>query len=577
MALNDKNAALNGIKVTMSTNTGVISAETVTTNTTTPATVLFSSPGNTTNRTATITATAGGVTSQIPIQIVGSTVTLEASNTSIPNDGITNVTLTVVAKDAGNNVVPNAAVTLTQAGAGIVNIAQATGTTDATGTFKTTIQGATAGAVTLTAAALGATASNTITVTNPGGNFAITTPVNPTTAMIIGEELKFEVNAPNGGTVTFAASIGTWKENGTSSYTAPVVAGKATATLTTTVSGVSNVAVYDILNNKDTRIVAMSSGAPPYRIIIQAAPANVPVSVGSTTGSSTLTATVYDNATPTPNPVGGVQVMFSIINPTSGGETVSPVVATTATDTTGGLSLGQARATFTSGSTPSGANGIQIRASVIGWNVQTGTAPSGNDAKIVMGGVAGSIAFGQATKIATINDATYSWPMSVLVADSSGGAVEGAEVSLSVWPIGWSTGGPCSIDADDGISKGTFWNEDRNENLFLDSTPAPQEDGYRKYYATNTFATTPGTQDTYITPVNSASGTVPSKVVTDANGVAAFKLNYPKQSAIWTVVRLRAATKVMGSETRAELTFRLQALEDDVVPNCLLGSSPYKF
>ncbi len=268
MALNDKNAALNGIKVTMSTNTGVISAETVTTNTTTPATVLFSSPGNTTNRTATITATAGGVTSQIPIQIVGSTVTLEASNTSIPNDGITNVTLTVVAKDAGNNVVPNAAVTLAQAGAGSVNIAQATGTTDTTGTFKTTIQGATAGAVTLTAAALGATASNTITVTNPGGNFAIdqqklngvVIPNNPTTAMKIGDTLEFQVNAPGVPTVTFVASVGTW-ENGASSIVNAVVAGKATATLRTNVSGVSNVAVYDILNNKDTRIVAMSSGA----------------------------------------------------------------------------------------------------------------------------------------------------------------------------------------------------------------------------------------------------------------------------------------------------------------------------
>jgi hypothetical protein len=81
---------------------------------------------------------------------------------------------------------------------------------------------------------------------------------------------------------------------------------------------------------------------------------------------------------------------------------------------------------------------------------------------------------------------------------------------------------------------------------------------------------------TYITPVNSAAGTVPSKVTTDANGVAAFNLNYPKQSAIWTVTRIRASTRVQGSETRGELILRLKATAKDVDP-CILGRSPYIF
>ena len=575
MALNDKNAALNGIKVTMSTNTGVISAENVTTNTTTPATVTFSSPGKPINRTAWITATAGTVTAQIPIKIEGSTVTLEPSATSIPIDGATNVILTIVTKDAGNNVVPNAEVTLTQAGAGNVTIAQTTDKTDETGTFKATIQGKTAGVVNLTASALGATATINITVTNPGGNFAIDQQKlngviianNAMTAMKIKDTLEIRVNAPTATSVTFVSSIGTW-ENGASSrvVTPDAVTKKATATLKTTVAGISSVAVYDDLNNKDSRTVAMSSGADPAKITITALPANVPVSVGSTTGSSTLTATVRDIDN---NLIGGSAVMFTIINP-QGTETVSPVIVTTASDTNNGLSIGEARTTFTAGSTSSTSDGIQIRATVVGTNINT----AGNDAKIVIGGVAGSIAFSDGTKIGTLyNDTVYSLPITVSVADSAGAGVPGAEVSLSVWPIAWSTGTACAFDSDNGINEGTFWNEDVNENMFLE----PGEDGNRSYYATGALATTPGTTNGELDPANSVVSTSLSKVVTDEAGFAPFKLNYPKKSAIWTMVRLRATTKVRGTENRTEKVFRLQALEDDVVPNCLLGSSPYKF
>jgi hypothetical protein len=579
-ALNSSNAAISGVVVAMSTDTGVLGAPTVTTSATTPATVTFYSSGNATNRTATITATAGTVSSQIPVQIVGSTVTLVATPTSIPSGGTS--TITVTAKDAGGNVVPGATVTLTQAGSGSVTIAAATGPTNNSGVFTTTITGATSGAVTLTATAVGATATQDITVTAVGANFEIDQQKlngvvianNATTPMKIGDTLELQVNAPGAARVTFATTIGVWDGGAAKSVTKAVVAGKAKATLTTTQAGVANIQVYDNLNNKDTRTVAMSSGLAAFRIKLEASPTNVPVSVGTTTGSATLIATVYDAAS---NPVGGVQVLFSMVNPTSGGENVLPVVVSTSTttDIANGISMGQAKASFTAGSMPSGAGGIQINASVIGTAVATNTAPSGNDAIIIIGGVAGSIAFGQATSISELNAATYSWPMSVLVSDASGAAVANADINLSVWPIAWSTGGPCAFDLDNGTNMGTFWGEDINENLTLDAG----EDGYRKYYTDGKPGgadVSPGTVNGVLTPVNSAAGTVPSKVTTDANGVATFKLNYPKQSAIWTVVRLRATTKVQGTETRSELILRLAATSADTSP-CILGSSPYIF
>jgi hypothetical protein len=586
-ALNASNASLSGVTVTLSTDTGVLGTPTVFTDTTTPATVTFYSGGNPINRTATITATAGTVSTQIPIQIVGSTVTLTSTGTTLPNDGTSPITATVTAKDSGNIIVPNAAVVLASAGAGNVTITPASGTTLSDGTFTATVKGAASGAVTLTATALGATATKELTITAVGASFAIDQQKlngavianDATTAMKIGETLELRVNAPTSGTVTFATTIGVWDGGTKKEVTKTVVSGKATATLSTTQAGVANIQVYANKDTNDTLTVAISSGAAAYRIIIQAAPTNVPVSVGTTTGSSTLTATVYDNASPNPNPIGGVPVLFSIVNPTSGGETVLPVVATSAETTSGGLSLGQASASFTSGSMPSGAYGMKIRASVVGTTVATNTSPSGDDATIIIGGVASSIAFGQATIIGELDPATYKWPMSVLVADSAGAALSNADISLSVWPIAWSTGeaAACAYDADNGSNRGTFWNEDRNENLFLDASPAPAEDGARYYYADKSKSTLYiGTADGYITPTNSAGGTVPSKITTDSNGVATFNLIYPKQSAIWTIVRIRATTKVLGSETRSELILRLLPAATDVLP-CSLGKSPYKF
>ena len=605
-ALDSGNAVLSGQTVTLTTTSGILSTGSVTT----PATVTLTCGSNKTNRTATITARAGSVTATIPIQITGSTATLTSSATSLPNDGSTTIDLTVTAKDAGNNLVSGAAVTLTQTGTGRVTFGSATGTTDTSGKFTTTAMGATNGPVKVTANVLGATASVDLTVSPAAATFAIDqqllnsvlVPGNPDpTAMHIGDTLNIRVNVPAGITnVTFATTIGAWDGGSSKTVTKAAAGGKADATLSTTQIGIATVQVYDAANpsTSDTLTVAMSSNAAPAKILLEASPGVVPISVGTTTGSSTLIAKVYDASN---NPLGGQPVAFSIVDGTgtSGGEFISPVVALTATTAGGGLSVGDARSSFTSGSKQSAGSGVQIRASVVGTTVETepigvNLTPSGNDASIVIGGVAGSIAFGQATVIAEDSTkANYIWPMSVLVADSNGNPVTNQTVNLSVWPIAWSTGIFCSVDPDgqrctkDPITGdivcvdgpyGTFYNEDVNENIVMDTG----EDGRRFFFADNTDATISGipdmdapTLDTQLTPSNSAGGTVPATVVTDANGVAGFNLTYRKQSAIWTIVRIRATTSVSGSETRGEIILQLPCTTTDCGSDCKLGSSQY--
>jgi hypothetical protein len=254
-------------------------------------------------------------------------------------------------------------------------------------------------------------------------------------------------------------------------------------------------------------------------------------------------------------------VVFSMSNTTGGGETISPVATLTSSTTSGGLGLGEARATFTSGTQSSTGGGVVITATVV-------TNPSLSAATAInIGGTAGSIVIGQSTKIAVFaNDTMYELPMSVVVADSTGNAMPSTAVNLSLWPVAWNnSSAPCS-------SVGGFWikNEDVNENLFLDSG----EDGARISYPDG-GALGAGTADGLLTPVNSAAGTVPAKVTTDSKGVATFSLTYPKSSAIWTAVRLRAKTIVQGTESLAELIFQLSALEGDVT-TCRLVN-PYEF
>jgi hypothetical protein len=593
-ALTSGNAILSGVSVNLSTDTGILSSPTVTT----PGNVTLTCGGNKSNRTATITATSGAATAQIPVSIVGSTVTLAAGASSISTTGSTALTVTV--KDAGSNVVSGTDVTLTQSGTGTVTFGAASGTTNSSGVFSTTVTGNTNGTVTITATALGATASVVITVTDeatvfyidqqrlcPGaypGSCAGVANSNPT-AMQLGQKLEIRVNAP--GTidnVVFATTAGTFTDASNPANTGGVItvavdgSDKATAYLTTTTAGIATINIYDWANpaTNDSLTVAMTS-AIPAAIELQASPIIVPKSVGTTTGSSTLIAMVRDA---NGYPVGNAPVLFSIVNPTGGGETISPVVVMSAATTAGGLNLGEARSSFTSGSLPSAAGGIQVSASIVG------TPAIIDYATIVIGGVAGSVAFGQATSLGVDDTAAnYTLQMSVLVADSNGNpAPEGTVVNLSLWPIAWSTGTGCSYDPDgcrwDDSDPpicipgnfGTFWNEDINENLILDAG----EDGRRLFYDSSIDGG-PGTSDGYITAVNSAAGTVPATVTTDANGVAGFKLTYAKTSSIWTVVRVRASTIVQGTETVGEVNFRLAPLASDVTPTCKITGSPYNF
>lgn len=565
------NAAVSGVTIAFSADTGFLSLGSAVSDKSGKATVTFSSgTTNPSSRTATITATASGKSTQIPIRITGATVTVASTAPSLVVGGA-NATLSVTVKGASGSVLPGQAVTLTAAGTGSVTLAPLSGITDATGTFTSVVTPGAPGTVTLTITAVGETRTFTYTVSGASVAFQITAPATDPTGASIGVPVTISVTAPSPTTaVTFVSTLGTWDATGSNTITKPVVSGTVSADLVSSVSGVANIQVYDGARPalSATRIVSFTAAASAaFKITLQASPSVVAPSAGGTTNVSTLLASVTDSSG---NPVGGAAVAFSIVplTGTGGGETILPVVAITSSVATPTLALGQAKSTFTAGSLPSGAGGVKIRATVVGTSVATNT---GTDAAIVIGGTAGSVTIGRSTVISTDPGNTlYILPMSVLVADSNGNPVANTVVSLSAWPIAFNANGTsCAPNpAND------YYNEDANENLVLDAG----EDGVRKRYPSPpVILVAGGKADGSLTPPNSAAGALPATVTTNASGVATFNLTYTKSNSLWITDRIRAHTIVQGTETLGQVEFRLPALLTDIGPPCLIPDSPYLF
>ena len=540
--LDEHRAVMQGETVSFSADGGQISASSVVTDEDGQVQITFSAgtASGGVSQVVTITAVVAGLTTTIPIQVVGTTVVLTTDNTNI-TVGDT-VDLTVHVEDFSSGGLPNVLVELTESSSAIT-LLQTAGYTNANGELVVQVTGDAAGSGTVTALAMGITATLTFTVGTTGNVFGISSPTDPW-SLDTNTDLSVVVDAPGVITVTFATTLGTF--TGASPAVTgqvidqTVIGGVATADLNSLVAGVATVQVFDADNpsTKDSLTVAIS--APPdeaTQISLQPSTSSVAPSFGDVSNSVTLEATVKNDDDQV---VGNAPVAFSIMNPTGGGESISPVVVFTGSD-------GVATSTFTSGTLTSGAGGVTIQAVVVG------SLPLITDSvSIVIGGTPGSVIIGRSTHAASIaGDTAYSLPMSVLVADPAGNPVSGTVVSLNVWPIYYNTG---YNDEEDGPTiTGTYLNEDINRNLILDALEDINGDGS-------------------LTPPNAAAGALPATVETDENGVATFDLVYLKQSAVWIADEITATTVVSGTETSSTLVFILPYEPSD---EPYLPHSPY--
>jgi len=196
--LDASNAVIEGITVAFSAGGGQISPSSVVDTDATGRSQIFFSSGisDPSNQVVTITGTVSGLSSQVPVQITGSTLDLSTDKSNITDDGLTTAVLTVTATDAGGNFVNNIPVTLSVSGTGVTTLSAYTGNTDINGELPVTVTGTGAGSVTVTATGLGTTGTQTYTVSPVGALFGITSPTTDPYPLSTNTNLTITVNAP---------------------------------------------------------------------------------------------------------------------------------------------------------------------------------------------------------------------------------------------------------------------------------------------------------------------------------------------------------------------------------------------
>jgi hypothetical protein len=544
---NASNNFVTGVPVTFAATSGGLTVTQGTTDATGTATASLSAAGDPTNRSITVTATVGPSTAKIIIPVVGTTLTLTGpSSLVLGASGAYNVTLA----DFGKNPITATTVTLASSG----NTLPASVTTDSSGAGSFTLKAGRAGTDTVTATALGQSASQTLTVSNqsfafttPAANALIPLPTPPTMGTPTQNVVTVTVNWSSGGVpqankqVTFASSRGQIAVPAATTD----ASGNASVTITSTLAdpttagpAIVSASAAGVSAQLDLTFVA----TVPTVIAVQSSPDTI-----ATQGQSTITAIVRDALG---NLVYNQSVAFNLTD-ISGGS-LSFATVTTNTE-------GVAQTVYTASSTPN--NDVMVSATVQGTSITAST-------KLTVGGQSVFISLGTGNQIGeNTNKTQFQMPWVVQAVDSAGNPVNNVSITLTIHstPYGYAIPPNPPIWA---YAKGAYqvcgtsWvqyngvagctngtsssppvtclNEDLNLNGVLD----PGED-----FNSN------GKLD----PGDVAVAT-PSTVVTGSDGSAGFTVEYPEDHALWVQTLLTATATVQGTQSSTESLFILPIL-----------------
>jgi len=506
------NQVISGVLVQFASTSGGLTVTSGTTDANGLATATLNAATDPTNRTITVTASAGAAQATINVDVIGTKLTVTGPANLVQN---TQGTYTVSLTDSGGKGISGRTVTLASSAGNTLSAASVV--TDATGQKTFQLTAVNGGADTVTAAALGLQATQSVTVSTQ--SFTITAPA-ANTKVNLGVSQTVTVNWTSNGTPQAGQTVGFNSTRGTLSSSTAVTdgSGNASVTISSTQSGPA------VITASGTGVTAQVTidfvATSPATVVLQASPSTVAIQ-----GQSTLTAIVRDASN---NLVEGVVVDFTLADITGG----SLSVAAATTD-----SQGRATTVYTASSTTSSKDGVVVTAS-------TGAATPGT-AKITVAGQTLFLSLGTGNTINLENAAQYSIDYAVQAIDTAGNAVQGASVTMTVVSLDYIKGGRSW--------NGTIWavvpsaqcsSEDVNFNGILDAG----ED-----FNTN-LKLDPGL-------VASVS---PGSVTTNASGTALVKVMYPKDHADYVQVRLTATTTVQGTEASTSATFWLPSAAPDV-------------
>lgn len=506
------------------------------------------------NRTITITATSGAVSSAVTVQVAGTTVSYSgATSLSVGNSP---ANLQVLLRDAKGAAISNASVTVS---ASQVNnqFAARTATTDGNGVATFSYTPANAGADALIFSALGATVTANLSIS--GEDFVFVSPAANQQITVGASQpmtVRYRLNnvAQSGKTVNFATTGGAL----TAGSVLTDASGEASVAISSTFAGSASVSAT-IAGVGTITLPVSFVAVNPSNLVLQVSPSAIGANqAGSTTQQATVLARVRDAQG---NPVANKVVNFSRTADPSNGN-LSAASATTDAN-------GEASVKYISGALSTASNGVKLSATVANTPGATGTADLTVSEKALF------IALGTGNVITNLDEQTYRKAWSVSVTDANGVAVSGVNLTLRLLPMKYGKGSMSLSATPDGAGGFTFsapwtvsdttvvsptlnvpsgqrlWcdNEDANFNGTLDNAPPSDED------ANNNNVLEPGN----VIALAAGSGSV----TTDVNGRATIYIDYAESYAPWVNVTLRATAVVSGTESVKEANFTVSGSAAD--------------
>lgn len=538
-----QNVLLADVPVTFSASSGSVVATQGTTDSAGMATALLSNSTDPTNRQITVTATAGGLSGSVVVNVVGTTITVAGPASLVLGAA---GQYTVVVKDSKGMGVPGATATVASAAGNTLSAASLT--TDGTGNVSFSLTGSNPGNDTLTVSALGQTATQTVSVS--GDSFAFTVPTAGT-EILLGNVQVLTVRWTKNGVAQAGKTINFSSTRGSLSAGTAVTdaSGDATVTISANTSGPAVVTATNPDSTSTTvniEFVATSVNS----IVLQASP--LTVGAGE---QSELIAIVRDANN---NLVKNKTVEFRIDTDITGGS-VSP--GTAITD-----SQGRAGAVYTGGSTSSPANGVVVKAVVQGTAIEATVNLTVARQELFLTLGTGNTLFEPTT-------ATYAKEWVIFVSDVDGSPITGKPVQATIRSRRYGEGtlvwgGSAWTYAPGAIVPSTpaaCVDEDANKNGQLD--PLEDFNGNTKLEAGNValVAAVPDSASAQNPCASAVAQGTAANLVTNGQGMARMCVLYPQNYAWWVEATLTAKAAVTGGTEFSESSvFTLDVLADDI-------------
>lgn len=518
------NVAVGGVTVILSSDSGILTILDPITNANGVVAAQINAGGDPTNRTITISADANGIVGSVGIDVLGTTLSLSGATALAQGDS---APYTIVLTDAGGNGISGETVDISSASGN--GLAATSLTTDVGGQAQVLLTASAAGPDTLTATALGLTATQDLAVSDD--SFSLTAPLG-------GDEILLNTLVP----VDLTWSIGGVPQvNQNISFSA--TRGTLTAfSAITDGAGVASVSISS--NNAGASVITATNGAgtttgvqvefvadTPDSISVQASPFTI-----GPGEQSAVTAIVRDVAN---NLVKNEVVVFVLDDVTGGFLSVAQAI----TD-----SQGRAQTFYTASSTTSANNGVTVTASV-----QADPTISGF-VELTVAQRELFMSIGTGNSIFEPNTAQYRVEFVVQVSDAQGNGVEGVSVQVGI--------------LSDFYHKGFWFYDDIVGAWFqiITEINCPDEDANRDGVLdllTEDFNGSGRIEAGNIAnavPQSGSGGTF----VSDAGGFGIIDVFYPQDHARWVDVTLEATTSVQGTEFASASSFTLPINGDDV-------------